>query len=61
MAQEDYNIQAIRAQIWKAHATWAWVGQVLRSKNASPFVAARFYQAIVQAILLYSSKTWVIS
>jgi hypothetical protein len=24
-------------------------------------VAARFYQAIVQAILLYGSKTWVIS
>jgi hypothetical protein len=61
MAQDDDDIQAIWAQIWKARATWARVGQVLRSKNASPFVAAQFYQAIVQAILLYSSKTWVIS
>jgi hypothetical protein len=61
MAQGNNNIQAIRAQIWKARATWARVGQVLRSKNASPFMAARFYQAIVQAILLYGSKTWVIS
>jgi hypothetical protein len=61
MAQDDDDIQAIWVQIWKAHATWARVGQVLRSKNALLFVAARFYQAIVQAILLYSSKTWVIS
>jgi hypothetical protein len=27
----------------------------------SPPIAARFYQAIVQAILLYGSETWVIS
>jgi hypothetical protein len=33
MAQDDDNIQAIWAQIWKALATWARVGQVLRSKK----------------------------
>jgi hypothetical protein len=42
-------------------ATWARVGQVLRSENASPFAFARFYQAVVQAILLYGSKLWVLS
>ncbi len=61
MAQDDDDIQAIRAQIWKARATWARVGQVLRSENTSPFVAVQFYQAIVQAILLYGSEIWVIS
>jgi hypothetical protein len=61
MAQDDNDIQAIWAQLRKARATWARVGQVLQSENASLFVAARFYQAIVQAILLYGSKTWVIS
>ncbi len=61
MAQDDNDIQAIRAQLRKARATWARVGQVLRSENASPPIAARFYQAIVQAILLYGSETWVIS
>ena len=61
MAQDDDDIQAIWAQLRKALSTWACVGQVLRSKNALPFVAARFYQAIVQAILLYRSETWVIS
>ncbi len=61
MAQDNNNIQAIHAQLQKACSTWAWVRQVLRSKNTPPFVAARFYQAIIQAILLYGSKTWVIS
>ncbi len=36
-------------------------GQVLRSENTSLIVAAKFYLAVVQAILLYGSKTWVIS
>jgi hypothetical protein len=61
MAQDNDDIQAIWAQLQKARATWARVSQVLWSKNASPPIAARFYQAIVQAILLYGSKTWVIS
>jgi hypothetical protein len=61
MAQDNDDLQAIRMQLWKACSTWAWVGQVLRSKNAMPFVAAQFYQAIIQAILLYGSETWVIS
>jgi hypothetical protein len=33
MAQDDDNTQALRAQLWKARATWARVGQVLRNKN----------------------------
>jgi hypothetical protein len=31
---------------------------VLRSENATPWVAAKFYKAVVQAVLLYCSKTW---
>ncbi len=37
------------------------MGQVLRSQNVAPFTAPRFYQAIVQAVLLYGSETWVLS
>jgi hypothetical protein len=61
MAQDDDDTQAIRAQLQKARATWAWVGKVLRGENTSPTIAAKFYLAVVQAILLYGSKTWVIS
>ncbi len=61
LAQDDNDIQAIRAQMQKARATWARVGQVLRSKNASPCIPAKFYKAVVQAVLLYGSETWILS
>jgi hypothetical protein len=61
MAQDNNDTQALRAQLWKACATWARVGQVLWNENASPFFAAWIYQAVVQAILLYGSEAWVIS
>jgi hypothetical protein len=58
MAQDDNDVQAMRHQLRKAWVTWARVGQVLRSQNATPQVAAKFYMAVVQVILLYGSKTW---
>ncbi len=61
MAQDNDDTQAVRAQLRMACATWAWVGKVLRGENTPPTVAAKFYLAIDQAILLYGSKTWVIS
>jgi hypothetical protein len=61
MAQDDNDAQAIRAQLRKARATWAQVRKVLRGENTSPTVAAKFYLAVVQAVLLYGSEAWVIS
>jgi hypothetical protein len=61
LAQDDNDIQAIRAQLQTAQATWACVGQVLWSENASPRGMAKFYKAVVQAMLLYGSETWVLS
>ncbi len=60
LAQDNDDIQAIRAQMRKARGTWARVGQVLRAKNNPPRIAAKFYKAVVQAVLLYGSKTWVL-
>jgi hypothetical protein len=61
MAQDNNDTQALRAQLRKARTTWAPVRQVLWNENVSPFIAVRFYQVVVQAILLYGSETWVIS
>ncbi len=61
MAQDDNNAQAIRTQLRKARATWAWVGKVLWGENTPLTVAAKFYLAVVQAVLLYGSETWVTS
>jgi hypothetical protein len=52
LAQDDDDAQAIRQQLRKARGVWARVGQVLRGENATPWVATKFYKAVVQAILL---------
>ncbi len=60
LAQDDDDIQAIRTQMRKARATWAHVGQVFRAENVPPCIAAKFYKAVVQAVLLYGSEMWVL-
>ncbi len=37
------------------------MGQVLRGEHTPPRVTAKFYKAVVQAVLLYGSETWVLS
>ena len=61
LTQDDDDIQAVQSQLCKARGTWARAGQVLRKENAPPQVSAKFYKAIVQSVLLYSSKMWVLS
>ena len=61
LAQDDDDTQAIPNQLRKARGTWACVRQVLRAEIVPPHVAAKFYKAMVQAVLLYGSKTWVLS
>jgi hypothetical protein len=61
LLQDDDNIQAVQSQLCNARRTWARVGQVFCKENAPPGTSAKFYKAIVQSILLYGSKTWVLS
>jgi hypothetical protein len=61
LLQDNNEIQAVQSQLRKARGRWAWVGQVFRKENAPPRTSAKFYKAIVQYILLYGSKTWVLS
>jgi hypothetical protein len=61
LAQDNDDLQGIRNQMRKARGTWARVGQVLRAENVPLRIAAKFYKAVVQAVLLYSSETWVLS
>ena len=45
----------------KAQQRWAMVVRVLEHEGASPRAKGLFYKAIVQAVLLYSCETWVIT
>ncbi len=42
LAQDYDDIQVIGAQLRKARATWAHVGQVLRVENVPPHVVVKF-------------------
>ncbi len=61
LAQDNDDAQVIQQQMRKARGVWAQVGQVLRGENVMPRVAAKFYVAVIQAILLYGSETWSLS
>ena len=61
LLQVNNDIQAVRSQLCKAGRTWARVGQVLHKEYAPPRTSAKFYQVIMQSVLLYGSKTWVLS
>ena len=61
LSQDDNDIQAVQSQLCKARRTWARVGQVLRKENAPLRVSTKFSKAIVQSVLLYGSKTRVLS
>ena len=39
---------------------WERLWKLLRRKGADPRVAAMLYRALVQAIILYGSETWVL-
>jgi hypothetical protein len=61
LLQDDNDVQAVRSQLCKVQGTWARVGQILHKENAPPRTSAKFYQAIMQSVLLYGSKMWVLS
>ena len=61
LSMDDNDAQAVRAQLRKARKVWARVGTVLKGEHASPKVCAKFYRAVVQAVLLYGSETWNLS
>ena len=61
LAADDQDDIAISHNLAKARNTWGRLRPILAANGATPKIMARFYLAIVQAILLYGSETWVLS
>ena len=59
--EKDDDNHAIDRQLKRAKAKWARVGKVLSVQTTDPRVRGYFYKAILQAVLLYGSESWVIS
>jgi hypothetical protein len=53
IAYDDTNTQAMRLNLRKARGCWAWILRVLRAENADARTCGIFYEATMQAVLLY--------
>ena len=58
--QMDDDWAAMRRKIMRARSIWGIVGTLIRGEGSDPRMAEIFYMAVVQAILLYGSETWVL-
>ena len=54
-------VGAIRHNLKRARAAWGRLCAIIAKEEVPPAVAGMFYQAVVAAVLLYGSKSWVIS
>ena len=61
LEETDDDNYAIDRQLTRAKAKWARVGKLLSVQTTDPRVRGYFYKAILQAVLLYGSESWVIS
>ena len=58
--QTDDDWLAVRRKIMRARSVWGRLGTLFLRKGEDPKVLASFYRAVVQAIILYGSETWVL-
>ncbi len=57
----DDDAPAVQAHLVKARQVWARISAVLKGKNASPKVCGVFYCSVIQSMLLYGRKSWVLN
>ena len=58
--QKDDDWPDVRQNIMCARSVWGRLGTLLRREGVDTKVSASFYRAVVRAILLYGSETWVL-
>merc|ERR1712086_342394 len=60
LSHDDNDIPAMRRNLKRARATWGRVSKILNRQEVPAPVAGMFYQAVVAAVLLYGSESWVL-
>jgi hypothetical protein len=61
LQNKDDDGPTVRRNLRRARNRWAQLRHLLTREGANPRVMASFYKAIVQAVLLYGSESWVLS
>ena len=57
-ADEDWP--AVLWNVWRARQVLGWLGNLLRREVVYLIISAKFYRVLVQVVLLYGSKNWVL-
>ena len=61
LSYDDRDTPTIRHNLKRARAAWGRLSAIIAKEEVPPPVAGMFYQAVVAAVLLYGSESWVIS
>jgi hypothetical protein len=61
LSEDDNDRAAVQRNLRKARARWGRIAKLLKRQGANPVVMGRFYLAVVQAVLLYGSESWVLT
>jgi len=57
--EQDSDLPALRRNLQRARQKWAQLSNLLVRDGATHRVSGCFYKAVVQAVLLHGSETWV--
>ena len=67
MSREEFRTRsgapqwAPKAGYQHVHQVWGRLGKLTRREGADQLVSEMFYKAVVQAVVLFGAKTWVLS
>ncbi len=57
----DNDGPAVNRNLTKARVVWGRLGRILSQEGTNPTAMASVYKAVVQAVLLYGSESWVLT
>jgi hypothetical protein len=61
LSSSDDDWPAVYRNVNKARQRWAHISRVLAREGANTRIAGMFYKAVVQSVLLYGCKMWVLT
>lgn len=61
LVDNDDDTKCIEEQIRRARQKWNSIAKILKREGANAMTMAKFYLAVVQAVLLYGAESWTIT
>ena len=61
ISSADDDWPAVVRNLSRSRAVWKWTTVILSREGAEPRLSVFFFKAVVQAVLLFGSETWVVT